>query len=71
MCEGEAAFITLLKNQPLIGGTGWLVTVSYQQWLEKAFKILLHMLCAIANLTPSKQEFSAAKQEAFTFHCLH
>ena len=71
MYEGELAFMVLLKSQPLIRGAGWLVRVSYQQWLEKAFKILLHMLCAITNLTPRKQEFSTAKQEAFTFHCLH
>lgn len=55
-----------LKSQPLIGGA-----VSYPQWLEKAFKILFNMLCAVANVTPSKQEFSTARQEAFTFHGLH
>lgn len=71
MNEGELTFIVLLKSQPLIRGAGWLGKASFQQWLEKAFKILFHMLCAITNLTPSKQEFSTANQEAFTFHCLH
>lgn len=45
--------------------------VSRQQWLEKAFKTLVHILCAITNLTLSKQDFSTAKQEARTFHCPH
>lgn len=69
--EGELAFIILLKSQAQIGGAGWLLKVSHQQWLEKAFKTRLHRLCAITNLTLSKQEFSAATREARTFRCLH
>lgn len=69
--EGELAFIVLLKSQARIGGAGWLLKVSHQQWLEKAFKTRLHRLCAITNLTLSKQEFSAATREARTFRCLH
>jgi len=50
MYEAELAFIVLLKSAS--DRRGRLVKVSYQQWLEKAFKILLHMLCVITTLIP-------------------
>ena len=57
-------------SQPLIGGAGWWKYPTSSGW-RRHLKYCSTCFVSLQPLFLSKQEFSTAKQEAFTFHCLH
>lgn len=71
MCEDELAFIGLLESQPLIEGqAGWWMCLTSSGWRRHLKHCSTHFVL-LQTLFLRKQEFSAAKQEPFTFQCLH